>query len=38
LQRAIDIIRGEIEWKYRFPVMEEKDGKLVVTIPEKLKT
>ena len=37
LQRAIDIIWENIEWKYRFPRVERRKRKQVVIIPYKLK-
>ncbi|MEM3978312.1 MAG: zinc ribbon domain-containing protein [Fervidicoccaceae archaeon] len=37
LQRAIDIIWENIEWKYRFPRIERRKRKQVVIIPYKLK-
>ena len=37
LQKAINIIWESIEWKYRFPRVEEKKGKLRVRVPDKLK-
>jgi len=37
LQKAIDIIWESIEWKYRFPRVEEKKGKLRVEVSDKLK-
>jgi putative transposase len=37
LQRAVDIIWENIEWKYRFPKMERRKRKQVVITPYKLK-
>jgi len=37
LQRAIDIIWENIEWRYRFPRIERRKRKRVVIIPYKLK-
>jgi len=37
LQKAVDVIWYNIEWKYRFPRVEEKKGKLRVRVPDKLK-
>ena len=37
LQKAVDVIWYNIEWKYRFPKVEEKKGKLRVKVFDKLK-
>jgi putative transposase len=37
LQRAVDVIWENIEWRYRFPKVEERKGKLRVKVPGKLK-
>jgi putative transposase len=37
LQRAVDIIWENIEWRYRFPRVEKRKRKQVVVIPSKLK-
>jgi putative transposase len=37
LQKAIDIIWSGVEWRYEFPRLSEKDGKLVAVIGFKLK-
>jgi len=37
LQRAIDLIWENIEWRYRFPRVEKRKRKQVVVIPSKLK-
>ena len=37
IAETINIIWESIEWKYRFPRVEEKKGKLRVRVPDKLK-
>ena len=37
LQRAVDIIWDNIEWRYRFPRIERRKRKQIVIIPYKLK-
>jgi len=37
LQRAIDIIWENIDWRYRFPRMEKRGRKQVVIVPNKFK-
>jgi putative transposase len=37
LQRAIDVIWENIEWRYKFPRIERRKGRQVVVIPGKLK-
>jgi len=37
LQRAVDIIWENTEWRYVFPKVEKKSGKLKVTTPYKVK-
>ena len=37
LQRTIDIIWDNIEWRYVFPKIEKKSGKLKVIAPHKVK-
>ncbi len=37
LQRAVDIIWGNMEWRYVFPRVEKKSGKLKVVAPYKVK-
>jgi putative transposase len=38
LQRAVDVIWENIEWRYRFPKVEERKGKLRVKVPVSLKS
>ena len=37
LQKAVDFIWGGLEWRYEFPRLYEKNGKLVTVIGFKLK-
>jgi putative transposase len=37
LQKAVDIIWSSVEWRYEFPRLYEKDGKLVAITGSKLK-
>jgi putative transposase len=37
IAKAVDVIWYNIEWKYRFPKVEEKKGKLRVKVFDKLK-
>ena len=37
LQKAVDIIWSGVEWRYEFPRLSEKNGKLVAVIGSKLK-
>jgi len=37
LQKAIDIIWSSVEWRYEFPRLSEKNGRLVAVIGSKLK-
>ena len=37
LQRAVDIIWESIEWRYVFPRVERRGGKLRVAVPYKVK-
>jgi len=37
LQKAVDIIWSSVEWRYEFPRLYEKNGKLVAIIGSKVK-